>query len=313
MAKADDDLNLDDEKITLSENEGVDEEDLKAPEDEPAFRRSAEPKEVQEEEVAVAEDEPKRELHQPVREPEESVEELPRSTYPARNEEPLQEQPVARPEHTLNDLADEEPDMAVPIGVDPNSRPKSFRMAYDEDEPDQYASNIPHIGSQLPSSGVYANREPKKRGGGFKLVLLLIVAILVLGGAVYLLKGKSLFKSGGSTPNPTPATVVESSPTPVPTPSFDRTKFTVDVLNGSGKTGLAASVSAKLTGLGYKIGKTGNATNSAFQTTQVLVKNGDDDLLQNLITDLAPDYTASSGGFLKDSSTSDGEVIIGAK
>lgn len=200
-------------------------------------------------------------------------------------------------EHTLNDLASEDPQ--TKDGVEP-SRPKSFFM--DQDEPK-------NLNQQIPSSGVYGD----KRGGGKKkTLLLLVITLLVVGGLVYLLKGRLLGTKEETSPSPSP-TIAEETPTPTPTPSIDRSKFSVDILNGSGKTGLAASVSAKLKDLGYKTGKTANATNSAFTRTQVLAKSSAKDVVNILIKDLSPDYDATSGGLLQDSAASDLEVIIGAK
>jgi len=203
-------------------------------------------------------------------------------------------------EHTLNDLASEDPGAAN--GVEP-SRPRSFMM--DQDGPT-------NLNQQIPSSGVYGGGRNK--GGKRKTLMLLIIALVVIGGLIYLLKGRLLGGNKQEVAPPSP-TVASETPTPTPTPSsIDRTKYTVDVLNGSGKTGLAASVSASLKTLGYQIGKTGNATNSAFTTTQVLAKSATpQDVVNALIKDLSPDYNATNGGVLSDSSTADLEVIIGAK
>jgi hypothetical protein len=104
------------------------------------------------------------------------------------------------------------------------------------------------------------------------------------------------------------------TPTPEPTPeAVDRSKFKIRVLNGTTKTGLAASVSAKLKDLGYQTDKVGNATNSAFQTTLVRVKQSSTGLLDQLIRDVAPDFSAASSTELKDSDSADGEVILGTK
>lgn len=208
------------------------------------------------------------------------------------------EQKEAGNEHTLNDLAAEDVHSG---GVDP-SRPKSFMM--DQDTPT-------NLNQQIPSSGVYGGRN---KGGKKKTVMLLIIALLVVGGLIYLLKGRILGSKSEASPSPSP-TIAEETPTPTPTaPSIDRSKYTVDVLNGSGKTGLAASVSAKLKDLGYKAGKTGNASNSAFTKTQVLAKNAtSQDVIDALIKDLSPDYSAVNGGALGSTSTADLEVIIGAK
>lgn len=306
-----------DESVTLSENEGVDEEDLKnAPANE-----DGDEGENENEKTAVdprvkmmegGDDDFEENLpehgtpkDESAAEPEESLESRP--VFTSRPMEDVQrEDRPDRPEHTLDDLA-EEPE-PLPAGVKPGMN-KNFNDYQDENQ-----SQIPHWGSQFPSSGVYSNREPGRGGGSkLKLFFLAVVALLVVAAALYLLKGKSLFKRGEQPAPSESPTISTQESTPAPTPAFDRSKFTIDVLNGTSKSGLAASVSGKLKDLGYQQGKVGNATNSAFTQTQVLVKSGDSDLLQQLIQDLSPDYSATDGGLLKDSSTSDGEVIIGTK
>jgi hypothetical protein len=213
---------------------------------------------------------------------------------PDSPEKEVEEEAVSpRHEHTLEDLAEEE--TPLPSGVTPQ-RPKSFNME-------------PSFNSNFPQSGVYTSRG----GGGKKgsLLALVLIALLVIGGSIYLLKSR-LNKTAAS-PEPTLTTVTEelSTPTPTPTPSLDRSKYKIRVLNGTSTSGLAASVSGKLKDLGYQIDRTGNATNSAFTKTVIQAKSGLAELIEALIADLAPSYSASAGGTLKDADAADAEVIIG--
>lgn len=161
-----------------------------------------------------------------------------------------------------------------------------------------------------PTTGIYNDRP---RGSSKMMMLILAVIVLVvIGASAYFLRGKI---TGSSEPSPSPLeeiSVTESTPAPTPS-GLDRSKLTIRVLNGTNKAGLAASVSAKLKDLGYKIEKTGNATNSAFPRTLVRVKGDVTDLIAQLVKDLAPDYDASEGAKLKGSDTADGEVILGTK
>ena len=217
------------------------------------------------------------------------------------------EPPTPAGEQTLDDLAGESE--KLPTGVEP-SRPKSF-MDMDQDSITQPALT----NSQIPSSGVYARGNRATKSNKPKTVILLLIALVVIGGSVYLLKGK-LFKSGEAQPAPSssPSETAQETPTPTPTPSIDRSKYTVRILNGTSTSGLAASVSAKLTGLGYKQDKLGNATNSSFTQTQVRVKPSAVSIMDQIIKDLSPDYQgASSASALKETDAADIEVIIGAK
>lgn len=248
-------------------------------------------------------------------EPNEGVdpEDLKVDNQPKEEEEVRDEVEEKPAEHTLDDLADEEsPTEELPTGVSP-SRPKSFSMM--DDENDTVSSAVPSSGMYDRSSFLGGDRQMgRKSGGKFKSIILLLIVIAVLGGAVYLLKGKFINSSGGSAPSSSPSVEVPSStPTPTPSPSVDRSKYKIRILNGTSTSGLAASVSAKLKGLGYQIDKTGNASNSAFTSTVVRVKDGTDGLLDTLVKDLMPDYSANSGGSLPSSDSADGEVTIGTK
>lgn len=68
----------------------------------------------------------------------------------------------------------------------------------------------------------------------------------------------------------TPTPVITKIPTPIPTPNYQ--KYTIAVLNGSGKTGEAAKVADLLTKEGFKVTITGNADNQQYETTQVRYK-----------------------------------------
>lgn len=153
----------------------------------------------------------------------------------------------------------------------------------------------------------------KKDGASKPLLLLLgLIVLLAIGATGYLLKDK--FTKPEPTPTPTPVleTPVEEQPTP--TPAFDRSKFTLRILNGTKTSGLAASVSAKLKDLGYSVDKTGNATNSAFTKTALRIKKGSSaGLIEQLIKDLNPDYIAQESENLKDSDTVDAEIILGVE
>jgi hypothetical protein len=92
---------------------------------------------------------------------------------------------------------------------------------------------------------------------------------------------------------------------------FDRAGFKVRVLNGTSKSGFAATISKKLTDLGYQSDRVGNATNSAFLKTIVRLKPSAASLSAQLVKDLNPDLSAQSEGELRANDSADAEVIIG--
>lgn len=176
------------------------------------------------------------------------------------------------------------------------------------------AANEPEVTEEesVESSQIYAG-HPRSRSGK-KIPSLLGIGIIIL----VLLISLFLFRGSGEKvePSPTPLPLSETEPTssPLPEASFDRSDYKLRVLNGTTTSGLAASTSAKLKDLGYKIEKVANATNSAFLKTEVRVKPDLKELLENLLKDLsAIEFEGEEGPQLKDSDTSDGEVILGAE
>lgn len=159
----------------------------------------------------------------------------------------------------------------------------------------------------------HQQERPVKRANKFHLLILVIIGIAVIGFTIYILKGGFGEISFTTTPSPSPSPVESPSPIPTPSPEPDRAKFKVRILNGSGKTGLAKTVSDKLKGLGYQIDKTGNATNSAFLQTVVRTKSSAESFIPQIVKDLSPEFDAAGNTSLKDSDTVDIEVILGAK
>lgn len=170
-----------------------------------------------------------------------------------------------------------------------------------------------HTSFNMPPNTGYSE---KKSGASKLLVLILSLIVLVLvGGTFYLFRDRLVGSKDNNKTTPAPtmrSPIVEETPEPTPEP-IDRSNFKLRVLNGTKTSGLASDVSSKLKDLGYQIDKTGNATNSAFTSTQVRVKADSSSLLDQLIKDLSPDYTASGSSSLKGSDTVDAEVILGTE
>lgn len=152
---------------------------------------------------------------------------------------------------------------------------------------------------------------PSNRSNKWHVLILILIGIGVIGATIYLLKGQFI-NNGSSAPSPSPVSET-LPPSPSPSPEINRVAFKVRVLNGTTKSGLAASVSAKLKNLGYKQDKTANATNSAFLQTIVRSKTSSSSVSAQLIKDLSPDYDALDQTSLKDNDPADFEVILGAK
>lgn len=195
---------------------------------------------------------------------------------------------------TLDDLAKEEPI--------PQLGNASRSQYFSETAP------LPESGNVFNSK--YDGLGRPKGSSKLHIFILVLLGLAIIGGTVYLLRTQF---SQEPTPTPTPeAPIVTPASEPTPAP-LDRSKFKIRVLNGTTKSGLAASVSAKLKDLGYQSDKVGNATNSAFTRTVVRVKSSATGLLEQLIKDLTPDFEASSDSSLKDGDSADAEVILGTR
>ncbi len=242
---------------------------------------------------------------------------------PENPEEPESLEAPENPEEPESPEGQEDEDMIVP---DERIHRNFGIPAHTEDSPvdtmDDLAReqlHIPNLHSPKPTLNFhYRERGSQVEKKSSKRILILgLIGLGVIAAIVYLLKNQP---SGSKTPSSSPSitrAVITTTPAPTPVPGLskeDRAKFTVRVLNGTTKTGLAASVSAQLKELGYKTGKTGNATNSAFTKTLVRVKASAQALADQLVADLAGQFdAASSSAALKDSDTVDAEIILGTR
>lgn len=147
-----------------------------------------------------------------------------------------------------------------------------------------------------------------------RLVFLTLILALAAGGWIYKDKFLSLFPLK---PQSTSAPIITAIPTPAPdaspTPPFDRSRYNLRVLNGTTKTGAAATLSDKLKAIGWQVTITGNATDSATLRSYVRVKAEAMELAAALIQDLAPDLDATRSADIKADDRVDAEVVIGKK
>lgn len=199
------------------------------------------------------------------------------------------------------------------IGYNAFSQSEPFARGYQDNSNMENMQTTP--GGSDPNNffSQHSQSQAPKRANKFHLLILVVIGIAVIGFTVYILKGGFGQISMNSQPSPSPSAQESASPTPTPTPEPARSELKVRVLNGSGKTGLAKTVSDKLSGLGYQVDKTGNATNSAFTQTIVRVKTEKESFIAQLVKDLLPEFDATGNTSLKDTDDVDVEIILGAK
>lgn len=134
------------------------------------------------------------------------------------------------------------------------------------------------------------------------LILVFIFMKLQLGSLVPVAEGETKVSESQS------AAVLPSA---VPLQAFDRSKWKLEVLNGSGVSGLAKRISEKLTGLGYSVVKTGNADSDGYEKTEIAVKKGFEAQVSGLIGDLkdAVKIASLSGEFSEGNAAA--RIILG--
>lgn len=151
---------------------------------------------------------------------------------------------------------------------------------------------------------------PKRKSGMKKFIIwLAVIAVLALAAGWI---ATTVFKSGEgevkiTQDSPSPVPVV----TPPPEQKLERSEWSLEVLNGSGVSGLAKKVSDQLTSLGYQVIKVGNADKQNYEKSQIFVKDSLKDKLDLVIADIKDVIKiASVAGEIEDS-TASARIIIG--
>lgn len=151
------------------------------------------------------------------------------------------------------------------------------------------------------------------------LWIIIPIALLIgalVGGFITYFSGISRLTETDASPSPIASVqpTVEPIPTASPSANFKRDTLKLQVLNGSGVSGLAGKAKAYLEGLGYKNVVAGNASISDLIETTISVKESKKDLVENIRTDLAKNYkVAKEIETLPTSSKYDFVITLGSK
>lgn len=144
----------------------------------------------------------------------------------------------------------------------------------------------------------------------------LLIGALV-GGLITYFSGISKLST---TASPTPEAEVQSTPETTASPvatsssSLKRDELKLQVLNGSGVSGLASKAKTYLEELGYKDVQTGNASLSNLLESTLAIKDSKKDFSENLISDLSKKYKVNTETeVLPASSRYDAVITLGSK
>ena len=142
----------------------------------------------------------------------------------------------------------------------------------------------------------------------------LLIGALVGGLITYFSGISKLAPSAVPSPESTIEPTVSPTPTPTPASSIKRETLKLQVLNGSGVSGLAGKAKTYLEGLGYKDVQTGNASKSNLLETTVSVKAAQKSAVETVIADLSKNYkVANETEVLPETSKYDFVINLGSK
>ncbi|MEK9178618.1 MAG: LytR C-terminal domain-containing protein [Patescibacteria group bacterium] len=171
--------------------------------------------------------------------------------------------------------------------------------------------------SQEPAGELIVDVSEKKSYGWLLIVGAILAVIILLGGLLFYYKGIQNSTSNATpspTPSPTPTASEEPTPTATAEAKLDREKYGIEVLNGSGKSGQAASMQKILEDAGFKVDSIGNADDSSYSDSEISAKEKiEKEFLDELIKELSKTYEVSKKiGKLEDSEDSDIVIIVGS-
>lgn len=232
---------------------------------------------------------------------------------------------AARVQHKLDEIEEGAEGQSEPVESSDEEAETMDKAADKEDNPKigDFSSirklGVNETSLNMPATNLYANERRPSAGLAGAILTLLILAAFTVG--VYMFKDQITEKLGLNKGNQVAVTPSDSAnvdtqpvvtePTATPTPAFDRSQYSIRVLNGTNTSGAAGELSDKLKALGWQIDKIGNASSDTVKTTNIKVKSGDEALLPILAADLSLPKDTSASGTLSKSDSADAEVTIG--
>lgn len=178
--------------------------------------------------------------------------------------------------------ADETPEPETPESQSPETEiaETTEAEASDEESEEDDSSDVDKSEEEniedLPinKDGAFFNRPPdeydqKKSTVPYFIMIVIItfiIGVVFFSGIYYAVQNKSITLPGSKNN----AEVTEAPAIEVPTKEpVDLSLYTIQVLNGTGTAGVAATVKEQLTIAGFKVGSVGNAKSDEFEKTEI--------------------------------------------
>ena len=169
---------------------------------------------------------------------------------------------------------------------------------------------------QTPSENVVKPESSVKKGSGKRWIIIVIVLLLAGGGFLFY-RNRLTSKESEESLFSTPTIPVEENLTPTPTEDpekIDKSKIKIEILNGTGIAGEASFLKTKLTELGYKEVRTGNASEENYTTTEAtFLSSLSSEVVDEITQKLNEIYTKVDTKTSKDLKGNDVKVIVGLR
>lgn len=151
----------------------------------------------------------------------------------------------------------------------------------------------------------------------FNPIIIILPGLLLLGallGGIIFYQKSINSQNSEVVPSPSPNEQVTPTSTPLASPAASLSKYSINIMNGSGISGEAGKAKTLVEGAGFKVGKTGNASTYDFTKTIIKAKTTvEKDYLDALNKALGKNYTVDSAvQSLSSSSSDDVQIILGS-
>lgn len=243
----------------------------------------------------------------------ETVTEVPEQV-PAGITSPVQEEGVTEPaqtEPTVQPVANNPQEAVMPT---PPVMPQSDQTA--ATTASESTSSVPPFTPKFDKDSTL--QPPSNKRKTFLIVSIFIILLVLIIGVIFVYfyvskKSKIPFLNNNVT-HMQHVSITPKVLTPTPTPTVDKIAYSIEVLNGSGKSGQAGNAQAVLEKDNFTVGNIGNADVYTYKQTVIKAKKSvDSAYLHSLKKTLSSKYdVATDTATLQDSTKYDVEVIVGS-